>query len=101
VANLQLSFKEKEKKYEDEVRVLKRRVDEAEFETEKTQKEAEFNHSFIRADHELEAKRIVDENAKLEHKLKETQEAFVVARTTNETLLKQKESDTIALRNTA
>lgn len=71
MANLQLSFKEKEKKYEDDVRVLKRRVDEAEFETEKARKEAEFNHSLIRADHELEAKRIVDTNGKLEQRLKE------------------------------
>jgi predicted nucleic acid-binding Zn-ribbon protein len=33
VNSLNISFKEKEKKYEDEVRVLKRKINEAEFET--------------------------------------------------------------------
>lgn len=36
-------FREKEKKMEEEIRLLKRKVDEATFEAEKNRKEGEFN----------------------------------------------------------
>lgn len=99
MANLNLSFKEREKKYEDQVRVLKRKVDEAEFETEKVRREAEFNHSFLRADHETEAKRIVDENQRLAQRLKETQETAAASRSASDSQLKQRENEIINLKN--
>ena len=53
---------------------LKRKADVAEFETEKVRREAQFNLSLLRAEHDREAKRIVDENSRLTDRLRELEE---------------------------
>jgi len=59
---------------EDEIRALKRRIDEAEFETEKVKKEGEFNINVIKATQKSDAKRIVEESMRVAQKLRETED---------------------------
>jgi hypothetical protein len=59
---------------EDEIRALKRRIDEAEFETEKVKKEGEFNINVIKATQNSDAKRIVEESMRVTQKLRETED---------------------------
>jgi len=59
---------------EDEIRALKRRIDEAEFETEKVKKEGEFNINVIKATQNSDAKRIVEESMRVAQKLRETED---------------------------
>ena len=72
--NITIANREREKRNEEEVKGLKRKADVAEFETEKVRREAEFNLSLLRAEHDREAKRIVDENTRLTDRLRELEE---------------------------
>jgi hypothetical protein len=67
-----VSFREKEKRYEEEIRVLKRRIDEAEFAAEKNKKEGEFNINIFRTTQESETKRISTDYQRVSQRLHET-----------------------------
>lgn len=73
IDTISASFRDKEKRFEDEIRQLKRRIDEAEFETEKARKEGEFNLNILKSTHESEAKRIVGESGRVSQRLKEVE----------------------------
>lgn len=67
------AFREKEKRYEEEIRNLKRRVDEAEFSAEKSRKEGEFNLNMYRTNQESEMKRLIADNERITIRCREAE----------------------------
>ena len=67
------AFREKEKKYEEEIRNLKRRVDEAEFAAEKSRKEGDFNLNMYRTSQESEMKRLLADKDRITIRCREAE----------------------------
>ena len=72
---------------------MRRRIDEAEFQLEKTRKEGEFSLQTYKISHEADAKNIFNDNIRLTQRLKETQADLSQIRGSYEVKLQAKETE--------
>lgn len=95
-----VQFKDKEHALEEEIRMLRRKVDEAQFETEKARKEGEFKFTLSKASQDAEFKRLLSDLALANENLRSLQEEFSRFRSQSESKFGGRENEFLVLRET-